>query len=126
MVCMSDPVIQTPEPVSLYRPVWADPGFILSTNEFNTRTIDTSGGGIVKLAPNNPKRWAIGFLPIAGSQSGAFVGPWPDVTQFGWPIGGAGGILWFDLFTYGPMIAYEWYFFGSLTSKVRVIEVEIG
>lgn len=117
------PAVQSP---ILYRPVWADPGFILSTNDSRTSDVAGGNGATVKLANNNPKRWAIGFVVGTSLLSPWTVAPWIDPQSFGWPITGTTAVRWFDLFTYGPIICHEWYGLQNGFDAVRVVEIEIG
>lgn len=123
---MSEPTPVPTQPLTLYRPVWADPGFILSTNDVKTTDFDGVMSPVRVLAPANPKRWALGFLAASGTAVGWRVGPWNDPSIFGVLISTGNDVKWFTLFDFGPLVSLEWYGYPDNSSKIRVIEIEVG
>lgn len=81
------------------------------------------GANNANLAPNDPDRWAIGFL-----QSAAVAGS-VDILPFS--IEGnapvirltAGELMWFTLFNHGPMVPRQWYVSGTPNVVVSVFTV---
>lgn len=123
---MNEDVPVTAKPLNLFRPVWADPGFIMSINDYRTTDIVGTSAGSTRIATNNPKRWALGFAMTPGFMASVYVGPWSDVQNFGIKLPSDGSIFWVYLFQHGPMVTAEWYATQFNLSSMRVIEVEVG
>lgn len=111
---------------SLYRPIWADPGFIGSINDFQITRLAFPNAGIFKLALNNPKRWLLAFTADAG----IVISPnaRPDIVPF---ITLTTGVPFpVRTFEYGPLSCSEWYvsipFAPAVPINVTVTEVEVS
>ena len=122
MVDSDVPPLVTP---TLYRPTWADPGFVLSTNVFKITDYALLGSIPTLVAPNNPKRWGIGFCLFSGGPNALQVGPWPDMAVAGMSPPSGQTYLWYNIFTFGPMVAFEWYALLSFGATLRVMEVTV-
>lgn len=106
--------------MQLLRPVWADPRWLMSANDFQATvfSVVTPGDGL--LAPADPTRWAIGFS-VGRDFNGGFpieVYPLGGTTIRGWNLNQTP--LWFSIFTYGPMVCREWYFHTSFNYNITV------
>lgn len=111
---------------SLIRPVWADPGYILATNSTQLTDVTLAMGGVARVAPARPDRWAIGFSISAGIIANLTVSPWgdPDAAVAGTLDGKTW--LWYTLFDFGPFVAYEWFANFGAAATIRVAEVFIN
>jgi hypothetical protein len=106
--------------------VWADPEFILSSNDRQYNDVVLVGNTVGRLARNNPKRWAIGFLEAVAGAGDASVGPWSDVGVYSLVMGVTRPLVWFTMFDYGTIIQGEWFGLSAIGTTIRVIELEIG
>lgn len=122
---MSDTPISAVTPQTLYRPTWADPGFLLATNDDTIRDVAVLSGNPVQLARPSPKRWAIGFV-VPFNQGVDFVlGPYADVNVRGWIPPNTGTLVWYSIFEYGTMVTRDWWCNTAGSTTVRVLEAEI-
>lgn len=102
---------------------WFDPPLILSNLYFSTRTIILAAATETVIAPNNPYRWAIGFVsqvfggdrPVCAPYANAAVlGGWPTTPDVP---------LWFRMPDFGPLVMSQWSATCAGGGYVVVIEV---
>jgi hypothetical protein len=99
----------TPETAILNLPSWCNPGFSLAMFQVTPTVISIAGGATKQIAPNNPKRWFIGFQDNGPAPSAPRVGIISTPFLYGHPVSNNLRDSWFTLFVYGPMICYEWF-----------------
>lgn len=111
------------EPLTIVRPVWADPQFICSQNDYRITTVVVPSGAPFLLAKNDPSRWALGFCAnvIGGVGIQACYSPDPDPTTFGFPYSTIPP--WFTLLQHGPLVTTEWYAKDLSGATITVIEL---
>lgn len=106
-------------------PLWADPGAVVARSTFRTTFVLTPGG-VVPLAPADPKRIAIGFGMARTFVIGTVaVGPLNEPARGGWVVDPNDQPLWFDLFTYGAIVAADWFADGTGSGELTVYELYI-
>lgn len=104
-------------------PAWADPRLILAAASYRVQAVAVSLTATVTVAVNDPLRVAIGFS-IDGTAP-ANCRFYVDAAQVsrGWYSGGAISPLWFDLFTFGPLVTTEWFARASGPGTVVVTQL---
>lgn len=116
----------TPLAMSLVRPTWADPQWMLATNNAVITDVTPPANDPTRVIGANPRRWAIGFVIRSTLVSDLLVSPWPDVVRGSWVSGTAMSPLWFTIFDYGPFVCREWWAIADGIATVRVLECAIN
>lgn len=80
---------------------------------------------VLKVAANNPKRWAIGFQDKLAGPSQPRVGITSQPFDYGHIVDNTLTNSWFTLFKYGPMICQEWYAFSTAGGDFAMYELEL-
>lgn len=108
--------------MSLIRPTWADPRYMLSTNDTRITTVVVPRLTPTLIAGANPRRWAIGFVGEFINTQDIHIGPWPDTLNYSWLLTTTQEPFWFSLFNYGTMINREWWAYSPGNSNIRIVE----
>jgi hypothetical protein len=88
-------------------------------------TVPLPIGTLVKIASNNPRRWAIGFQQDNTAAPTTFVGINTNPATFGQQLTLRLSDNWFTTFVYGPLIQMEWYAIAQGTCNVLLYEIEL-
>lgn len=95
--------------MTIVRPVWADPGFLLGQTFSRCRLAPAvaAGGGLVLTA--DPSRFAFGISVVdaGGLASNTQIRATNEPGSSGFLI--SQDALWFTLFTHGTFVCGEWY-----------------
>lgn len=103
--------------------LWFDPAMLTNATFPQLSQVQLPVSGNFVVAPANARRWGIGFVIAAGVASIPFA-PWPDVDGF--PFGSTPtvkGVLWFNLFSHGPLVCNQWSAGSGASAVVRVVEL---
>ena len=110
-------------PPETIRPAWADPLYLLATNDCIITPHQFTLGSPVQILAANPRRWAFGVIPRNdGNSSGSFA-PWAEMDNIGWVMSQAIGPQWFTVFEFGPLVSRQWYLVAVPNSVWKVIEI---
>lgn len=96
----------------------------MSTSAGNTLVVVVPAGVVTQVAPASARRWAIGFLPLAGVSTGWLVSPNADPQIAGWNVSGIRQEDWYDLSSVGPFVCSAWYAFNAAGGTLRVLTVD--
>lgn len=109
----------------LILPSWCDPGFMISMFQATPTEIALVANTVTLVAPNNPKRWAIGFQDALVGLLQPRVGITNQPNVYGHIVDRTFSNNWFTIFTYGPMVCQEWYAFSSASGNFQMYELEM-
>lgn len=123
---MSCDLPQTPLAMSLVRPTWADPQYMLATNDAVITHATFPNSEPARVIGANPRRWAIGFVLRSAMVADLLVSPWPDVRAGSWVSSTSGSPLWFTVFEYGPLVNREWWAIADNIAVLRMVEIVIN
>ena len=110
--------------LTLVRPVWADPRYIGLTNAWRELTPVSVFGSSIKIANNNPTRWAL-LVVLDGSLSDpAYMSPADGYLQSGIRLHPSAGpqFVSLTLFEFGPIVSGEWYLYSPGNASARAYE----
>lgn len=119
---MSCDLPQTPLAMSLIRPTWADPRYMLAVNDTRITTVVVPQMTPTLVIGANPRRWAIGFLTEIAYTKSIHFGPWPDPPNYAWLLTNRQEPFWFSLIDYGTMVCREWWAYSPGDANIRVVE----
>jgi len=108
--------------MEICRPAWADPAYMLLTNDIKWTEIEVTTVEPVIILRNSPLRW--GFL-ILSNYYDAFdiaISPFNDPAQFGMMASYNAFTKPFTMHEYGPLVQQEWYASTRVGKTIRVIE----
>lgn len=103
--------------------LWLDPRLVRLNLYTVANNVATDPATSVRLATNNPYRWAVGFVHDVYGGS-VRVSPWVQdgISVAGWLLE-ENKVLWFNLTEHTSLVGDEWYASITSGSVVRVIEV---
>lgn len=104
--------------------LWTDGELITRICQYTWQDVTTVGAVQTLVAPNNPKRVAVGF--VSSQAPGVIeIAPYSDGNASGFIFGFASTtVTWFHLHTYYSLVTAEWYAFSAMGLPLRVIQIE--
>lgn len=113
------------KPPAPIRPSWADPTLVMQLTALRVTTTDLGPGGTKEVVPADPKRVALGLRLGAAAVNPAAFYPAGSGADFGWTLTASSDPLWFDLFTFGPLVTAAWLSDAAFNLPVAVYEIYI-
>lgn len=104
-------------------PAWADPRAMMAQSAVRITPHTSAGAGVESVAKDDPKRVAIGFSIGGQGDTDFLVGPVTLPQEGGWGFTARNKALWFDLFTYGPLVNLEWHCWFADVRILYVYEI---
>lgn len=110
-------------PPAILLPPWMDPGYALAMSRTSFRTITTTANALAQLLDANPNRWAFGLIRGSAAPGTLKFSPWPSALTLGISATSPNVFYWYNLFTYGPMVSYQWNYVSTGVEVFQVAEV---
>jgi hypothetical protein len=104
-------------------PPWMQPLAILAGSAFRFKTVMNDSAQVTQVAVEDPTRVAIGFSPLQTNAVTPRFAPCADPMNFGFFEQNWGGLQWYDLFKYGPLVTSGWWVYSGSPTWVNVWEV---
>ena len=104
-------------------PSWADPLALMYSCAFRIVGVTYVADTVSPAAPADPLRVALGFLLNNEGPNSVWFSPGDDPATHGIQAAAGGQLLWFDLFTYGPMVTAAWNYIAHTALAFRRYEV---
>lgn len=104
-------------------PPWADPRLLMAATAVKTTFFNQVVLTSLQVAPADPKRVALGFIPSSNVVVNLRVTPVGDPGFYGFKIATGATTLWFDLFTYGVLVNQAWNCNQNNPLQMYVVEV---
>lgn len=109
-----------PMPVA---PAWADPRLSMAVSAMRFKTVALPFGTAVQILRADPMRIAWGCTQGTNPSATFGVAPVPDAQNSGFPVTSQVGWIWFDLFTFGPLVNADWFGYSGSGITIAVYEV---
>lgn len=104
--------------------LWVDPGLITRICRFSYQNVTVMADTITLIAPNNPKRIALGVTTDNGLIT-LYMSPWPDFTNVRlWFDSVTTGTRWYTLRDHLSLVTSDWYGYADTNCAIRVTQIE--
>jgi hypothetical protein len=114
------PVMKIPVPSDR---AWFDGQLLTAATEVSISEFVWTAPGANLVAPANPNRIAIGFIPLQGMANDQLIAPWPDPQSYPLADLSTGLAVWFKLWDYPGIIGNKWYGYSPGAFTFRFVEI---
>lgn len=109
-------------PLSLVRPSWADPSYLLAASAVTWQTVTVPAGVPTVIAAGDPRRFIVHISSEVPSAGTAYIGPTGAATTLALAEVGPTPFARLSLFDDGPLVCLPIYAYSPLGCTLLVVE----
>lgn len=109
-------------PLSLVRPSWADPSYLLAASAVTWSRVTVPAGVPTVIAPGDPRRYLLHVSSEIPSAGTAVIGPTGEANSFGLAEVGPTPFARLSLFEDGPLVCLPIYAYSALGCTLLVVQ----